>query len=266
MTRTTPHDPGSNPTAEQLLTRWIGLDPDTIGQAAIARAVRIRMEALGLDSPTAALEQAAADSAERAARLAPHHADAWATLAKYQLGAGRAAAALAHASRAIELDPADAAAALTLATAAFQLRDDTAAARAWAGLGELGYTDRDLAIIFHERGVEHLQAGRDAEAAIDFGIAMDRARDHPRAATNLGLALSRLGLFDAAVAAFREALDRDPGNEAARAGLQDAGAKRAAAAPSRASGGPAREGDEAGRGPGEQGGEEEPPRPPLAEE
>lgn len=209
---------------------------------------------------------AAADSAERAARLAPHHADAWATLAEYQLAAGRAAAALAHASRAIELDPADAAAALTLATAAFQLRDDTAAARAWAGLGELGYTDRDLAIIFHERGVEHLQAGRDAEAAIDFGIAMDRARDHPRAATNLGLALSRLGLFDAAVAAFREALDRDPGNEAARAGLQDAVAKRAAAAPSRASGGPAREGDEAGHGPGEQGGEEEPPRPPLAEE
>jgi chemotaxis protein methyltransferase WspC len=65
MTRTTPRDPGSNPTAEQLLTRWIGLDPDTIGQAAIARAVRIRMEALGLDSPAAALEQASADSAER---------------------------------------------------------------------------------------------------------------------------------------------------------------------------------------------------------
>lgn len=65
MTRTTPHDPGSNPTAEQLLTRWIGLDPDSIGQAAIARAVRIRMEALGLDSPAAALEHAAADSAER---------------------------------------------------------------------------------------------------------------------------------------------------------------------------------------------------------
>lgn len=65
MTRATPHDPGSNPTAEQLLTRWIGLDPDTIGQAAIARAVRIRMEALGLDSPAAALEQAAGDFAER---------------------------------------------------------------------------------------------------------------------------------------------------------------------------------------------------------
>ncbi len=65
MTRTTPRDPGPIPTAEQLLTRWIGLDPDTIGQAAIARAVRIRMEALGLDSPAAALEQAAADSAER---------------------------------------------------------------------------------------------------------------------------------------------------------------------------------------------------------
>jgi chemotaxis protein methyltransferase WspC len=65
MTRTTPRDSGAIPTAEQLLTRWIGLDPDTIGQAAIARAVRIRMEALGLDSPAAALEQAAADSAER---------------------------------------------------------------------------------------------------------------------------------------------------------------------------------------------------------
>ena len=35
--------------AEELLQRWIGLDPTTIGSAAIQRAVRVRMTALGLD-------------------------------------------------------------------------------------------------------------------------------------------------------------------------------------------------------------------------
>ncbi|MFM8434764.1 MAG: CheR family methyltransferase [Planctomycetia bacterium] len=65
MTRTTPRDPGSTPTAEQLLARWIGLDPDTIGPPAIARAVRTRMEALGLESPAAALERADTDPTER---------------------------------------------------------------------------------------------------------------------------------------------------------------------------------------------------------
>ena len=65
MTRSVLHESARIPAAEQLLARWIGLDPDTIGPQAIARAVRIRMEKLGLESPAAALEQAAADPAER---------------------------------------------------------------------------------------------------------------------------------------------------------------------------------------------------------
>jgi len=65
MTRPQFHDPAQAPTAEQLLAQWIGLDPDTIGTPAIARAVRTRMEALGLESPTAALERAEVDPTER---------------------------------------------------------------------------------------------------------------------------------------------------------------------------------------------------------
>ncbi len=65
MTPTTPRDPQSVPAAENLLARWIGLDPDTVGSASIARAVRARMEALGVDDPAAAVERAGSDTAER---------------------------------------------------------------------------------------------------------------------------------------------------------------------------------------------------------
>jgi chemotaxis protein methyltransferase WspC len=65
MTPTTPRDPQSVPAAENLLARWIGLDPDTVGSASIARAVRARMEALGVDDPAAVVERASSDTAER---------------------------------------------------------------------------------------------------------------------------------------------------------------------------------------------------------
>lgn len=65
MTRTTPSDPGAIPAAEELLARWIGLDPDTIGSASIARAVRTRMDALGVGEPAAAVERAGNDPLER---------------------------------------------------------------------------------------------------------------------------------------------------------------------------------------------------------
>ena len=65
MTPTTPRDPQSVPAAENLLARWIGLDPDTVGSASIARAVRARMEALGVDDPAAVVERAGSDTAER---------------------------------------------------------------------------------------------------------------------------------------------------------------------------------------------------------
>jgi len=65
MTRTTARDPAAIPAAEDLLTRWIGLDPDTVGSASIARAVRTRMEALGVSDPATAVERAGSDVAER---------------------------------------------------------------------------------------------------------------------------------------------------------------------------------------------------------
>ncbi len=65
MTNTAVRDPGSCPSAEDLLARWIGLDADTIGSASIARAVRTRMDALRLVEPAAAVARAEADPAER---------------------------------------------------------------------------------------------------------------------------------------------------------------------------------------------------------
>jgi chemotaxis protein methyltransferase WspC len=52
-------------TAEQLLRRWIGLDPETIGGTAIDRAVRLRMGAVGASDPDAYLARLAADRDER---------------------------------------------------------------------------------------------------------------------------------------------------------------------------------------------------------
>lgn len=51
--------------AEAILERWLGLDPSTIGSAAIERAVRQRMKALGLDDAAAFADRAATDAAER---------------------------------------------------------------------------------------------------------------------------------------------------------------------------------------------------------
>ena len=51
--------------AEDLLRRWIGLDPSTVGSAAIQRAVRTRMAALGIADAEAFAEHALHDVAER---------------------------------------------------------------------------------------------------------------------------------------------------------------------------------------------------------
>ena len=168
--------------------------------------------------------------AEQAARLVPHRARTWVILAHYQMRAGQPAAALATASHAHAIDRANKRALLMMAATAIRVRDTAAEARAWAGLRDLGLSDRDLAIVFHASGMAHLKAGRDAEAAIDFGIALDRAADHPWAATNLGVALTRLGRFAEAVAVLRETLERNPGNAAAWVGLGNALAQQGAAA------------------------------------
>jgi len=168
--------------------------------------------------------------AERAAHVLPRHAETWRNLAHYQTRAGQSAAALASASRAHAIDPANEKALLMMAAAAIRARDAAAEGTAWAGLRALGLSDGHLAEVFHTGGMAHLKAGRDAEAAIDFGIALGRDKDHPWAATNLGVALTRLGRSAEAIAVLLEVLDRDPANAAAWVGLGNALAQQGAAA------------------------------------
>jgi tetratricopeptide (TPR) repeat protein len=170
-----------------------------------------------------------AEFAARAARVYPHHAGTWADLAQYQLSAGQATAALASASQALAADRMNKTARLTMAAAVVHV-SDAVAARVWAELMDLGLSERDLALVFHTRGMAFLKAGRNAEAAIDFGIALDRDADHLWAATNLGVALTRLGRFAEAIAVLREAIERNSGNAAAWVGLGNALAQQGAAA------------------------------------
>ncbi len=51
--------------AEEMLRRWIGLDPNTIGAAAIRRAVRLRMLAVEIDDLAAYLRRLESDVGER---------------------------------------------------------------------------------------------------------------------------------------------------------------------------------------------------------
>jgi chemotaxis protein methyltransferase WspC len=51
--------------AEEVLRRWIGLDPHSIGEAAIRRAVRLRMLSLGLDDIQAFVRLVDTDRTER---------------------------------------------------------------------------------------------------------------------------------------------------------------------------------------------------------
>ena len=60
-----PSGPHPADAAAHLLERWIGLDPATLGAAAIGRAVRLRMEALGIEDPRAFVDRVMADEAER---------------------------------------------------------------------------------------------------------------------------------------------------------------------------------------------------------
>ena len=51
--------------AEEVLRRWIGLDPHSIGEAAIRRAVRLRMLSLGLDDVQSFVRLVETDRTER---------------------------------------------------------------------------------------------------------------------------------------------------------------------------------------------------------
>lgn len=51
--------------AEALLERWIGLDPTALGDSTVARAIRVRMETLGIDDPAAFADRLRCDPDER---------------------------------------------------------------------------------------------------------------------------------------------------------------------------------------------------------
>jgi chemotaxis protein methyltransferase WspC len=51
--------------AVELLRNWIGLDATTIGTPSLARAIRGRMDALGIGDPEAYAAAVRSDSAER---------------------------------------------------------------------------------------------------------------------------------------------------------------------------------------------------------
>ncbi len=57
--------PLSSVTAADLLRQWIGLDPNSIGEASIRRSVRIRMLSLGIDSLDAFVHLCESDRTER---------------------------------------------------------------------------------------------------------------------------------------------------------------------------------------------------------
>ena len=62
MIPTSPEGPG---TVEDALRHWLGLDVATVGDAALARAVRGRMQAIGIADPAAYAARVHGDAAER---------------------------------------------------------------------------------------------------------------------------------------------------------------------------------------------------------
>jgi len=160
--------------------------------------------------------------AERACHVTPGDTGAWTMLAGHYLATGDSERALACAHRALDIAPKNGLALLNVFGAAVRLGRSAEIATTSARLRGLGYTDEDLVEAFYDRGVSHLKADRATEAAIDFGIALDHDPKHPWVATNLGVALTRLGRIDAAVAVLRESLDQNPVNAAAWVGLGNA--------------------------------------------
>jgi len=160
--------------------------------------------------------------AERACHVTPGDTGAWTMLAGHYLATGDSGRALACAQRALDIAPKNDVALLNAFGAAVRLGHSAEMAATSSRLHALGYTDDDLVEVFYNRGVSHLKALRAAEAAIDLGIALDHDPKHPWAATNLGVALTRLGRIDAAVAVLRESLDQNPANAAAWVGLGNA--------------------------------------------
>ncbi len=133
-----------------------------------------------------------------ATRLDPNYLDAHVNLALALAAADRSVEAIAHAARALELDP----------TAASGLRD------------QLG---PDLLAEAHcARGEALASKGDFAAAAEHFTTAIELRDDHDRARNNLGVVLMNLGKTDEAILWFEEAVRGTPSYAEAKANLEKA--------------------------------------------
>ena len=160
--------------------------------------------------------------AAHAVTVAPGVTGSWTLLSAHSLVKGDPESAIGAAQRAIAIAPNNRIAWLNLAAGHSQLRNAAATAAAFEHLHRLGMADAEIATIFYNRGCTALGDGHDAAAVADFRLALDRDPRHPRAAANLGVALTRLGELDEAIHVYRGRLAVEPGDGAAWVGLGNA--------------------------------------------
>jgi len=160
--------------------------------------------------------------AAHAVAVAPGVTGSWTLLSAHRLVEGDPRSAVESARRAIAIAPRNRIAWLNLAAGHARLRNTGAVHDAFMRLHQMGMTNDDIATIFYNRGCTALSDGHDAAAAADFRIALDRNQQHPGAAANLGVALTRLGSFEEAVGVFRARLAVKPRDGAAWVGLGNA--------------------------------------------
>jgi Flp pilus assembly protein TadD len=160
--------------------------------------------------------------AVHAVAIAPGVTGSWTLLSAYELSDGDPRSAVESARRAIEVSPTNQIAWLNLAAGLSRLRQADAAEKAFDQLLRLGMSDAEVATIFYNRGCSALGHAHDEDAAADFRVALARNPRHAGAASNLGVALTRLGDIAGAVEVFRTRLADEPADSAAWVGLGNA--------------------------------------------
>ena len=148
--------------------------------------------------------------ARQAATVNPRSMAAWTLLAAYELDYGNSAAAMDAAQRALSIEPRNRVALTNFAAASARSDRQRDAEAALRQLEQLGYPRQDVARTFFSRGCLHLAANRNRQASQDFRFSLQLDANQGSAAINLGVALTRLGDTDEAVAVLRRCLSDRP--------------------------------------------------------